>query len=92
MFLRGTTRRKNGKEHRYWSLVENKRCAGGRIVQRHALYLGEINDRQEAGWQKSIEVFEQGHLAFDSFLSADRLAGILPPVGLMSSYLVTPRA
>ncbi len=60
MFLRCTTRKKDGKEHRYWSIVENKRCAGGKIVQRHVLYLGEINDRQEAAWQKSIEVFEHG--------------------------------
>lgn len=42
MFLRYTTRKKNGKEHRYYSLVENKRVAGGHVVQRHALYLGEI--------------------------------------------------
>ena len=60
MFLRCTLRKKDGKEHRYWSIVENKRCAGGRVVQRHVLYLGEINDRQEAAWQKSIEVFEHG--------------------------------
>jgi len=60
MFLRCTTRKKNGKEHRYWSVVENKRCAGGRIVQRHVLYLGEINDQQQAAWQKSIEILEQG--------------------------------
>ena len=60
MFLRCTTRKKNGKEHRYWSIVENKRCAGDRIAQRHVLYLGEINDQQEAAWQKSIEVFEHG--------------------------------
>ena len=60
MFLRCTTRKKNGKEHRYWSIVENKRCAGGKIVQRHVLYLGEINDQQQAAWQKSIEVFEEG--------------------------------
>ena len=60
MFLRCTKRKKNGKPHRYWSIVENKRCAGERIVQRHVLYLGEINDRQEAAWQKSIEVFEHG--------------------------------
>ena len=60
MFLRCTTRKKNGKEHRYWSIVENKRCAGGRIVQRHALYLGEINDQQQAAWQNSIEIFEEG--------------------------------
>ncbi len=44
MFLRSTKRKK--KEHRYYSLVENKRLNGGRIVQRHALYLGEINDTQ----------------------------------------------
>src|ERR1044071_4136461 len=60
MFLRCTTRKKNGKEHRYWSIVENKRCAGGKIVQRHVLYLGEINGQQQAAWQKSIEIFEEG--------------------------------
>lgn len=62
MFLRCTRRKKNGKEHRYWSIVENKRGAGGRIVQRHVLYLGEINDRQESAWQKSIEVFLDGEV------------------------------
>jgi len=60
MFLRCTTRKKNGKEHRYWSIVENKRCTDQRIVQRHVLYLGEINDQQQAGWQKTIEIFEHG--------------------------------
>jgi transposase len=60
MFLRYTTRKKNGKEHRYYSLVENKRVASGRVVQRHALYLGEINDRQQAAWRKTIEIFEEG--------------------------------
>ena len=60
MFLRFTTRKKNGKAHRYWSIVENKRCAGGKIVQKPVLYLGEINDQQEADWQKTIDVFEHG--------------------------------
>jgi hypothetical protein len=46
MFLRSKVRRKDGKPHRYWSLVENARVAGGRVVQRHVLYLGEINERQ----------------------------------------------
>lgn len=41
MFLRATVRKKNGKEHHYWSVVENRRVAGGRVVQRHVLYLGE---------------------------------------------------
>lgn len=60
MFLRYTTRKKNGKEHRYYSLVENKRVAGGHVVQRHALYLGEINDCQKEAWRKTIEIFEEG--------------------------------
>src|SRR5712671_3553972 len=61
MFLRYTTRKKNGKEHRYYSLVENRRVAGDRVVQRHALYLGEINDSQQEAWRKTIEIFEEGH-------------------------------
>jgi Transposase DDE domain len=60
MFLRCSTRKKNGKEHRAWSIVENKRCVGNKIVQRHVLYLGEINDQQQAAWQKTIEIFEHG--------------------------------
>jgi transposase len=60
MFLRSTTREKNGKQHRYFSIVENKRLADGRVVQRHVLYLGEINSSQELAWRKSIEVFEEG--------------------------------
>jgi transposase len=60
MFLRFTTRKKNGKQHRYYSLVENRRVASGRVVQRHALYLGEINDPQQEAWRKTIEIFEEG--------------------------------
>ena len=62
MFLRYTTRKKNGKEHRYYSLVENRRVASGRVVQRHALYLGEINDSQQEAWRKTIEIFEEGRV------------------------------
>ncbi len=60
MFLRHKTRRKDGKEHRTWSIVENRRVAGGRTVQRHVLYLGEINDTQRAAWCRTIEAFEGG--------------------------------
>jgi transposase len=60
MFLRCTTRKKNGKEHRYYSLVENRRGTRGRVIQRHALYLGEINDQQQAAWRKTVELFEDG--------------------------------
>src|SRR5438105_606589 len=60
MFLRCKVRRKDGKQHRYWSVVENTRVAGGRVVQRHVLYLGEINDTQELAWRRSIAVLEDG--------------------------------
>ena len=59
MFLRSTIRRKDGKEHRYWSIVENRRLRGGRVVQRAVLYLGEINSSQERAWRRSIEVLDQ---------------------------------
>src|ERR1700674_2934319 len=59
MFLRATTRKKDGKEHRYFSVVENKRASGGRVLQRHVLYLGEINGSQELAWRRSIEVLDE---------------------------------
>ncbi len=60
MYLRRTQRKKNGKEHSYWSIVESRRLADGRVAQRHVLYLGEINDAQEQAWTRSIEVFQDG--------------------------------
>ncbi len=60
MFLRCKTRRKDGKVHRSWSLVENRRVRGGRVVQRQVLHLGEINDSQQAAWRRTIEVFAEG--------------------------------
>ena len=60
MVLRCTQRRKDGKLHRYWSLVENRRVRAGRVAQRHVRYLGEINESQRAAWRKTIEVFEEG--------------------------------
>ncbi len=60
MFLRCNRRRKDGKEHCYWNIVENKRVGGGRVVQRQVLYLGEINDSQRSAWRKSIEIFAEG--------------------------------
>lgn len=61
MFLRWTTRKKNGQAHKYFSIVENKRLADGRISQRHVLYLGEISESQQTAWRQSIEVLEEGH-------------------------------
>jgi hypothetical protein len=59
MFVRHKLRRKDGKQHRYWSIVENRRVSGGRTVQRHVLYLGEINDSERAAWCQTIEAFDE---------------------------------
>ena len=66
MFLRQTRRKKDGKTHVYWNIVENRRLDDGRVVQRQVLYLGEINSSQAAAWRKAIEVFD------------DRLGGLEP--------------
>ena len=78
MFLRKTQRKKDGKTHDYWSVVENKRVAGGRVVQRHVLYLGEINSSQAAVWRKAIEVFDDdaGHPRTMALFPEDRCAAV----------------
>ena len=58
MFLKCNRRKKDGKIHRYWSIVENRRCGSGRVVQRAVLYLGEINDSQRAAWCRTIEALD----------------------------------
>ena len=58
MYLRFARRIRSGKEHRYWSIVESKRCVGGKVVQRPVLYLGEINDSQHADWCRVIETLD----------------------------------
>ena len=85
MFLRATTRKKDGKEHRYWSIVENRRLSDGRVVQRHVLYLGEINASQEWAWRKSIEVFEDGAKAPQTLalFPEDRCEGVVPDAAVV---------
>jgi len=59
LFLRSTNRKKDGKDHRYFSIVENQRISADKTVQRTVLYLGEINDRQQASWRKTLAVFDE---------------------------------
>jgi len=85
MFLRHKIRNKDGKQHRYWSVVENKRVAGGGVVQKHVLHLGEINDSQELAWRRSIEVLDE---AADqpktlSLFPEDRAEGLLPDASIV---------
>ena len=59
VFLKCSTRRKDGKEHRSWSVVESHRYRDGKVAQRHVLYLGEINDSQKEAWEKTLSVFDE---------------------------------
>jgi transposase len=59
MFLRRINRKKDGKDHRYFSVVENRRLSSGKTAQRTVLYLGEVNDSQQAAWRKTLEVFDE---------------------------------
>ncbi len=75
MFLRAKTRKKDGKFHRYWSVVESRRTADDRVLQRQVLYLGEINDSQKAAWTRAIEVFaEEGEARQMAIFPDDRPA------------------
>ena len=85
MFLRATTRKKDGKEHRYFSVVENKRVSGGRVMQRHVLYLGEINSSQELAWRRSIEVLDEATRAVRTLalFPEDRCEGVVPDASIV---------
>jgi hypothetical protein len=75
MFLRANIRKKDGKLHRYWSVVESRRTADDRVMQRQVFYLGEINDSQKAAWTRAIEVFaEEGEGRQVAIFPDDRLA------------------
>jgi Transposase DDE domain len=89
MFLRKTPRKKDGKTHDYWSVVENTRVAGGRVVQRHVLYLGEINSSQAAVWRKAIEVLDDdvGHPRTMALFPEDRCTGLAPDVSVVQLRL-----
>jgi transposase len=85
MFLRCKARNKNGKEHRYWSVVENRRVGAGRVVQRQVLYLGEINSSQELAWRRSIEILEEGaeRPRMLSLFPEDRCEGLLADASIV---------
>src|SRR5215467_2400701 len=98
MFLRSTNRKKDGKDHRYFNVVENRRLPGGKTVQRTVLYLGEINDQQQAAWRKRLEVFDESEQRYvsmslfpeDREIPADALDSV--QVKLSGLELRRPRA
>jgi hypothetical protein len=98
MYLRANKRLKDGKEHRYWSVEESRRLRSGRVVQRRVLYLGEINDSQQAAWRKTLEVVDEAEqrartlslFPEDREIPADALDGV--QVKLAEMELRRPRA
>jgi hypothetical protein len=79
MFLKCRTRRKDGKTHRSWSIVESRRYPGGKVAHRHVFYLGEINDSQRAAWERTISVIDErdGEARQMALFPSDRV----PPPG-----------
>jgi transposase len=78
MFLKRHVRRKDGKEHVYYSLTESTRVSRSRTTQRRVLNLGELNTNQLEHWQRSIEVIEENGSARQMRLFTDR-EGTAPP-------------
>ncbi|MDP8213720.1 MAG: IS1634 family transposase [Candidatus Euphemobacter frigidus] len=72
MFLRSNNRRKDGKDHRYYSIVENRRLRNGKSIQKTLLYLGEINDSQKAEWTKSIDTIHGRQIKQIALFPSDR--------------------
>jgi hypothetical protein len=96
MFLRCHKRKKDGKEHRDYSVEESRRLQSGKVVQRRVLYLGEINDCQQASWRRSLEVFDEQQLQSTtlSLFAEDRAvpADVLDTVQVKLSEMQLRRA
>lgn len=86
MFLKCRQRRKDGKTHRSWSIVESRRYAGNKVAHRHVLYLGEINDSQRVAWERTIAVIDErdGEARQLALFPADRT----PPPGEVDTLQV----
>ena len=95
MFLRKTRRHKDGKTHEYYSVVENRRVAGGRHIQHTLLYLGEISDGQKKSWNRAIDVVEGNRTKqmtlFPEGTGADQAPGVTANVRLDQLALDRPR-
>ena len=60
MYLKCHKRFKDGKEHRYWNIVESVRTRRG-VIKRQLLYLGEIIDTQRAQWCSALDVLDESN-------------------------------
>lgn len=58
MYLRANNRKKNGKTHCYFNVVEKRYLPNGESLQWQVLYLGELNSVQETAWRKTLKVLD----------------------------------
>lgn len=58
VFLKAHPKRKSGKQHCYFSLVESVRTSRG-PQHRTLAYLGELNSAAEATWRRTVHVFNR---------------------------------
>jgi hypothetical protein len=79
MYLRSNTRTKDGKQHRYFTVVESRRLRSGKVAQRQVLYLGEINDSQQAAWRRTLDVFDEAEQRLTPLRVCFRRTGRFPP-------------
>ena len=98
MYLKTHTRKKNGKYHEYYSIVEKRKISGGRYVQKRVLHLGEISDSQKKAWQKSMQILnEENKPVYKSLFAVDEATQTYHdvdtiPVRLSKMKLSKPRA
>ena len=74
MFLKAHRRKKDGKDHVYYSLTESVRVNRRRVFQRTILHLGELNTTQIDRWQRSVEVVTEEGANRQMRLFSDREA------------------
>src|SRR5713101_6239170 len=70
MYLRHTTRRKDGKVHRYWQLVRSVRV-GRKVLQQTVAHLGELDTQGRARAKALARAITGGREQADLFESVD---------------------
>ena len=98
MYLRSHNRKKNGKVNEYYSIVEKRKVANGRYIEKRVLYLGEISGSQKKSWNKSIEILNEKNKPIHKTLFAlcdnDEICENIDaiPIKLSEMKLEKPRA
>ena len=77
MFIRPCYRKKNGKRHAYWALVESYRTERG-PRQRVVAYLGQLDEKGRLTWTSGDEVRKKQPKASFGARMQSTISGVLP--------------